>query len=131
VAIGGSVFFAEVYAVGDMAVDIHDHFGRMTQVQRTTAGGHIFRNNNEPFLQWVDERVPRNDRVYLECGPHSACWGGLDEWITYRLLPRRFTDRPQEADWVLFYNADPAAAGYARGWKRTRFAPSYELAKVS
>jgi hypothetical protein len=62
----------------------------------------------EDFLAFADGRIPRTATVYLQCTP--TC-GGMDQWVTWRLLPRAFVDRPQDAQWLLLYNAVPKDVG--------------------
>jgi hypothetical protein len=128
--VGGYVFFTQVYRAGSLTVSIASHFRDIEPVDRRAIGGTGFPNSNEPFMRWVEVRVHPRDRVYLECG-RRACSGSLAEWLTFRLTPRRFTDRPEQADWILFYGSDPGRAAYARGFERMRFARTYELAKVA
>ena len=62
----------------------------------------------EDFLAWADSRIPRGARVFLKCTP--TC-GGMEQWVTWRLLPRAFVDRAQDAQWILMYNALPRDVG--------------------
>jgi hypothetical protein len=124
--IAGWAFLAQVYTVGSLAVDVHEHFGEIAPVDRRALGGSGFTNGSEGFMRWIEERARPDERLYLECD-REACAGGLNEWITYRLMPRRFTDRPEQADRVIFYGTNPRRLSYARGYERERFAPKYEL----
>jgi hypothetical protein len=81
----------------------------VTPAAARAAGGGPF-PAREDILKVVDEQIPKDDTVFLECRD-PACGGGLNLWITYRLAPRIFTGTPREADWVLLYNATPAQAG--------------------
>jgi hypothetical protein len=94
------------------------------------AGGGIF-GAREDFLAWVDGRLPRRARVFLACRD-PGCAGALPDWITFRLQPRRFVDRLQQADYVLIYNATARDAGLRpRDAKRAvTFAPRFQLAPV-
>jgi hypothetical protein len=67
----------------------------------------------EDILKVVDDRIPKQDSIFLVCRD-PACSGGLNVWITYRLAPRIFTDSRRDADWVLLYNAVPSDAGLRR-----------------
>jgi hypothetical protein len=82
---------------------------KITPAAARAAGGGAFPAREE-ILQVVDDRIPKQDKVFLECRD-PACGGGLNLWITFRLAPRIFTDSPQEADWVLLYNATARQAG--------------------
>jgi len=57
-------------------------------------------------LGWADRRLPAKARVYLECRGFADCGGaGFRQWLTFRLVPRRFVVRQADADWVLVYGA--------------------------
>jgi hypothetical protein len=82
----------------------------------------------EDFMAYADQRIPRKATVFLQCTP--TC-GGMDQWVTWRLLPRVFVDRPQDAQWLLLYNAVPKdvglgdkAPGLVRFDKRLYVAPA-------
>jgi len=62
----------------------------------------------EDFMAFADQRIPRTAKVFLQCTP--TC-GGMEQWVTWRLLPRVFVDRPQDAQWILMYNAVPKDVG--------------------
>ncbi len=95
---------------------------------RDVVGGNII-GAREDVLAWVDAQVPEDARIFLDCGDPSQCAGGVNEWTTWRLSPRFFTDRPEQADWVLFYGIDPTSASYARTLRIRKFAPTFGLGK--
>jgi hypothetical protein len=92
-------------------------------------GGTIF-PVNEPFLAWVDDRLPTDATMLLVCP--RACGGGQNEWITYRLSPRRFVDRIDEADWLLFYGdrAQESIPFAGAAPVKTQFEPTFAIGKV-
>ena len=60
----------------------------------------------------ADEVLPRDAVFYVVTGPglpsgHDAA----APFSAYWLLPRRHTDDPRRADWILSYGADTAALG--------------------
>lgn len=93
---------------------------------RDVVGGNII-GAREDVLMWVDAQVPRDARIHLDCGNPSQCGNGVNEWTTWRLSPRFFTDRPEQAEWVLFYGIDPASASYAPTLRIRTFAPNFGL----
>lgn len=95
---------------------------------RDVVGGNII-GAREDVLSWVEAQVPKDARIYLDCGDPSQCGGGVNEWTTYRLAPRFFTDRPEQAGWVLFYGIDPASASYARTLGIREFEPNFALGR--
>lgn len=92
-------------------------------------GGTIF-PANEPFLAFADDRLPTGETVVLHCP--RACGGGQNEWITYRLSPRRFVDTIDEADWVLFYGdgAQEASPFTRAAPAPTQFEPMFAFGRV-
>ncbi|MGI9099463.1 MAG: hypothetical protein ACR2H2_13410 [Solirubrobacteraceae bacterium] len=99
---------------------------RLSPSEYQGRGGTIF-SAREDFLTFVDSRVPRAATVHLAC----ACSDERD-WISWRLSPRRFTERPQDADWLVFYRVQPQDADVPAGaYERlVRFEPGFELARV-
>jgi hypothetical protein len=80
---------------------------RLQRAQLNNAGG-AASSAREDFLAWADARIPRSARVRLVCA--KTC-GGMEQWVTWRLLPRAFVDRSPDADWILMYNALPRDSG--------------------
>jgi hypothetical protein len=60
---------------------------------------------NEGVLRTADEQIPRRASVLLIC---PNCSVELGQWITYRLTPRAFADRPDQAEWIFTYDAKPS-----------------------
>lgn len=102
---------------------------KLTPTELRSAGGGAF-PAREDILARVDDLVPRRGKVYLACRD-PACAGGLNTWITYRLGPRVFTDRREDADWTLLYNASYADAGIRPSdlTDVTKFGPKFVLGR--
>lgn len=64
----------------------------------------------EDFLHWLDGRIPSHAKVYLYCG-FPRCQEGHNQWLGYRFAPHRWTDTPEQADWLVFYSMTPRTAG--------------------
>jgi hypothetical protein len=94
------------------------------------AGGAIF-PAREDILKIVDDRIPKQDSVFLACRD-PACGSGLNVWITFRLAPRIFTEAPGDADWVLLYNATLSDARLRRSdlVDPVVIADRYEIARL-
>jgi hypothetical protein len=118
VAIGGAPFWLEGYAASRRLLDEHSANEALTRGQANAAGGGIF-PADEGFLAWVDARLPRNARIYMECTGHCPA-----EWVTFRLSPRVFVNSPREAQYALFYDVSPGSKAYARGKPTAIFAPA-------
>jgi hypothetical protein len=66
---------------------------------------------NTAFLYWARARIPANGTFYLyPAGPASDA--ATYQWSTYQLAPRLSVDKPDEADWLVFYGVDPAKTDY-------------------
>lgn len=76
------------------------------------AGGAAF-PAREDILKIADEQMPRKSKVFLVC-KDPGCAGALSTWITYRLGPRIFTDRREDAEYTFLYNAAPSDAGLTK-----------------
>jgi hypothetical protein len=98
------------------------------RAQLNNAGG-AASNAREDFLAFAEQRIPSRARVWLVCEP--TC-GGMEQWVTWRLLPRPFVDSAEDADWVLMYNALPRDAGLrgAAACTAVRFDKRLYLARV-
>lgn len=124
IAVSGYFVITNATSSGKGLRALHGQFGALTPDQKRASGGAIFASN-DAFLQWVSDRVPSQATVRLDCGRPSACAGGLNEWITWRLTPRRFVDDPSKADWTIRYGT-PARPGTPTAGV-TQFQPGFEL----
>jgi hypothetical protein len=106
------VFGSDAWTYARSLLNARDDNARLPPEVIRGAGGGIFQAN-ENVLKAADDRIPKQDSVFLVCRDPS-CGGGLNVWITYRLAPRIFTDSRRGADWVLLYNARPADGGLRR-----------------
>jgi hypothetical protein len=121
----GIAFWGGVWATGERMLDTHAQNAHLTESRANVAAGRRMRAR-EDFLSWVAGQIPSRARLYLECGRPTRC-GGVNEWITYRLLPHLFVASPSSADYALFYETDPRRTGSAHGWKLRFFAPGFAL----
>ena|SRR5436190_23880054 len=82
------------------------------------------------FAEWIRGRLRPGQRFYLV--PSATQDVSVYQWFTYRLLPNLATDRPQEADWLIFYGTTPRASGYIHMIKgiATRYGPGYSIARA-
>lgn len=85
----------------------------------------------EDFLSWAEQRIGSHEKVFLFCG-FANCQEGHNLWLAYRFAPRRWTDSPKEADWLVFYSTTAAAAGISleRLNNVVSFAPGFQIAKL-
>lgn len=76
-------------------------------------------NFDTTFLAWVKGRLRPGERFYVvPGGPQGE--GGAYQWSTYQLLPNISTAKPEDADVLVFYDADPATTD----WDEQRFGPA-------
>ena len=73
--------------------------------------------------------APRKATVHLIC---PNCSVELGQWITYRLTPRIFSDRPAPGQWVLTYDATPEQGRVRSGdlTDVTTVAPKYVIGRI-
>jgi hypothetical protein len=122
VVVGGIAFWGGIWGSAKAMMDTHDAKARLTQGEADTAGGGSV-SADTGFLTWVGGHVPRDARLYLECGQPSSCRNGQNEWITYQLVRHVFVPTPQAADYVVFNYVDPRSFPYARGWRIQMYGP--------
>lgn len=66
--------------------------------------------SNQPFLNFVRGKLKPGDTYAI--APSSILSGGYQQqWISYALTPNLLVD-PQDADWLIVFNADPEQADY-------------------
>jgi hypothetical protein len=126
----GIAFFGSVWTAGISLVHERRVNARLSAAAIKGAGGTVF-PAREDFLAWTEDRVPAGVKVFLACSVRGC--SGLNEWISFRLLPRRFVERAREADWVIFYNLRPGAASdVPRGLvaRPIAFQPTYQIGRV-
>lgn len=59
------------------------------------------------FVEWARERIPPGETIHVLPGDEEGF-----QWITYRLLPSLAVDRPEEAEWLVFYDREPDDEDY-------------------
>ena len=58
------------------------------------------------FIDWARSRIAEGDSYYLM--PDKArAKRSVYQWLSYRMLPRVSAENPEEADWLIFYRAEP------------------------
>jgi hypothetical protein len=82
------------------------------------------------FAEWIRGRLNPGDRFYLV--PSPARTEDVYQWFTFRLLPHLQSERPDQADWLVFYGISPRQSGLnadIRG-KAIGYSPGYSMARV-
>jgi hypothetical protein len=84
-----------------------------------------------PFAEWIRERLKPGDRFYLVPSPTRD--EAVYQWFTFRLLPNLATDRPQQADWLIFYGTSPRQTGLIHSIRgiAQQYGPGYSIARTN
>jgi len=72
---------------------------------------------NVSFIEWARSQIAERDSYYLMPDDARANQA-IYQWLSYQMLPRLSAENPEEADWLIFYDA------YPRGtYERADFGP--------
>jgi xanthosine utilization system XapX-like protein len=90
---------------------------------------------NEPgfqsgFAEWIRDRIKPGDRFYLV--PSATRDDAVYQWFTFRLIPNLMSEKPEQADWLIFYGTNPRESGLTqliRGIAE-QYGPGYSLART-
>src|SRR4051794_40579038 len=105
---------------------------------------------NVAFLEWVDERLAEDDSFHMEIGtiPDEVYVAGkgvrqdaILQWSLFQLAPHLAVEqaakardvRPGEglaADWLVFYESDPAAYPAGPLEEVVTYAPDFAIART-
>ena len=82
------------------------------------------------FAEWIRSRIKPGDRFYLVPSPTRD--EAVYQWFTYRLLPSLMTEKPEQADWLVFYGINPRETGLTHLIKGVaeQYGPGYSLART-
>ncbi len=130
VALAGFAFWSNVWSVGRGFISQHAVDARLTAEQALAVPGGEY-GAREDVLAWADGVLPRQARVFLDCQQPNPCQNALANWITYRLLPRVFTDFPWQAQWVLFYDTPPGALESVKVSDEVVYKPGFAIARLT
>ena len=81
----------------------------LSDVQRELAPANTYQVNGSLLLR-AQELIPKNDVFYVATGGQPGL-GAASPFSAYWLLPRRHTEEPSSAQWILSYGGDPAQLG--------------------
>ena len=82
------------------------------------------------FAEWIRSRLEPGDRFYLVPSPTRD--EAVYQWFTYRLIPNLVTEKPEQADWLIFYGINPRESGLTHLIKgiAQQYGPGYSLART-
>jgi hypothetical protein len=66
----------------------------------------------DSFVEWIRGRIRPDETFFIV--PSSSVDEAIRQWYTYRLLPHLETDRPEDADLLIFYGTTPKLSGLSR-----------------
>jgi hypothetical protein len=97
----------------------------VTPADAATRGG-ANAGANIQFAEWLNAHIPKGATYQVSGNANDIA---TYQWLTYRLYPRVATDRA--ADWVVFLNTSPEAAGYKPGRlaRVLKYSPNLMLAE--
>jgi hypothetical protein len=128
VAFAYVAFWGKLWQTSKSLLSQHSQWETLTPAQAAVAGtpGGV----QGSFAEWIKGRLGPGERFYLVPSPTQDV--SVYQWFTYRLLPNLATDRPQTADWLIFYGTSPRASGYIYLIKglAPQYAPGYSIARV-
>jgi hypothetical protein len=129
VALASLLFFGNVWDVAKSMRAATRADRALSKQTAELAGG---TGANAGFLAWARTRiVGRRQAPTFWLVPAAARNDGLVyQWSTYQLLPARATDSVREANWIVFYQADPSSVRYDRAAFRrlSVYAPGFAVA---
>lgn len=82
------------------------------------------------FAEWIRARLKPGDRFYLVPSPTRD--DAVYQWFTYRLHPSLMTEKPEQADWLVFYGIEPRETGLTHLIKGNaeQYGQGYSLART-
>ena len=114
----------------DSGASLRDAASRSTTSPEAEAAGGRALAMNVEFLAWAQERMDAGETFFMPpAGPGNDV--SQYQWATYQLFPSLSVARPEDADWIVFYELEP------RSWRAGRrhfgavetFAPGFALAR--
>jgi hypothetical protein len=109
VALGYITFGAHVWQTAKAFGIQYTTWRRLSPAQEEVAGTPTAAS---PFVEWIRGRIRPNESFYIVPSPYVD--EAVRQWFTYRLLPHFETDRPADADLLIFYGTTPKQAGLSK-----------------
>lgn len=82
------------------------------------------------FAEWIRKRIKPGEHFYLV--PSTTRDDAVYQWFTYRLLPNLMSEKPEQADWLIFYGTNPRESGFIHSIKgiAEQYGPGYSIART-
>ena len=123
------LFWARVWQIGDFFITSREQWAAVPRAQAETFGATALPTVNAQFAEWIRGRLRPGETYFIV--PSAARDDAVYQWLTYRLLPNFAVARASQADWLVFYGAEPRKGRYrgARVGRVERFAPQFSIAR--
>jgi hypothetical protein len=125
-------FWAHVWSTTDRFWSDRSSWTRLPREQGAAAGA-VAANADlrVGFADWIRRRLKTGDSFFLVPAKARAD-PAVYQWFTYRLLPSVSSERPGEADWLIFYDTSPARSGFSSQLDGTpqQYEPDYSIARI-
>jgi hypothetical protein len=107
-------------------VDAAKEQRKLSSQEANKAGGRAI-GVNADFVDWAVAATPPTDRFFLVPANDT-----VQQWLSYRMLPRLAVKRPQKGTWLVFYDTTPEKAGYPKSQLSDlrSYQPSFSLARL-
>jgi hypothetical protein len=148
VAVGGLLAVPALHDAAESLLDQRGTNAALTaQEARLQPGVEV--GMNVAFLEWVEERLPEGDTFHLVIGsiPGEVRVAGVSprqatilQWSLFQLAPHLAVEQSpkardvepgqgRNADWLVFYESDPADYRGTRLSEVTTYAPDFAIAR--
>jgi hypothetical protein len=99
---------------------------RISHYEVTVAGGRAL-GVNADFVEWAVGQTALTDRWVLASKDATVM-----QWLSYRMLPRLATQKPQKGTVIVFYGTTPQKAGYAMSQltDMRSYQPTFSIARL-
>ena len=121
-------FWGNLWQTGKGLLSQRDSWEALTPAHAALAGKPV--GVRGPFAEWIRGRLGPGQSFYIVEKP--ALDESVYQWFTFRLMPNLATNRPERADWLIFYGTSAKASGYLEriSGAAEQYAPGYSIARV-
>ena len=102
VGLGYFTFGAHAWQTIQIFSDQHKAWSQLTPAQEELVGSPT---SADSFVEWIRGRIRPHESFFIV--PSPSVDEAVRQWYTYRLLPHLETDRPEDADLLIFYGTSP------------------------
>jgi hypothetical protein len=106
IGFGYLTFGSHVWQITKSFSDQHKAWAQLTPAQEELAGAPT---PADPFVEWILPRIRPHETFFIV--PSPSVDEAVRQWFTYRLLPHLETERPADADLLIFYGTTPKLSG--------------------